>query len=462
MPPAATSGACGHRAPAAAAFAVPLRLLLIAALCTIAGGHGRADLSGHGGMVRAVAVSADGGHVITASFDYTARLWSFADQRELGRLIGHTGPVNAAAFLPDGGRVITAGDDATPIVWDLRTMAATRRLIGHMAKVVAIAASPDGRHAASAGWDGTVRLWDLTTGTETHRLDHEAPVNAVVFDPAGGRLFTADRDGVISIWDAAGGIRQAVLPRHDIGIVQLAFVAGSRLLSAGVDGTLRLWDAASRQEIANFRNSEQPVHGIAAMPDGATALAGGLDGTLVHWSLTTGRTLRVFPAHEKPVWSVAITPDGRFALTASGDGSVRVWHIETGSRIGPAGDAPLGPEPWRTSTHPGAALYRACASCHALDPAARQGSGPHFAGLFGRPAGSVEGYPYSPALRRTDLVWDRRNLRALFERGPDRFVPGSKMPLQRIDNPLDLEALVDFLGILTAPASLPADQPEIR
>ncbi|MBM3580455.1 MAG: hypothetical protein FJX37_00625, partial [Alphaproteobacteria bacterium] len=52
----------------------------------------RADLVGHGGIVRAVAVSPDGRRIATGSFDYSARLWDFGEQSELLALEGHAGP----------------------------------------------------------------------------------------------------------------------------------------------------------------------------------------------------------------------------------------------------------------------------------------------------------------------------------------------------------------------------------
>ena len=59
------------------------------------------DLVGHGGMVRAIDVSADGRYVISGSFDFTARLWDFSDQSEIAVLDAHEGPVTSVIFLPN-------------------------------------------------------------------------------------------------------------------------------------------------------------------------------------------------------------------------------------------------------------------------------------------------------------------------------------------------------------------------
>ena len=78
-----------------------------------------ADMIGHGGIVRSVAVSPDGKTVLTGSFDYTAKLWDFVEQNELAEFDAHFGPVNAVAFLPGGRGVLTASDDNSVILWDL-------------------------------------------------------------------------------------------------------------------------------------------------------------------------------------------------------------------------------------------------------------------------------------------------------------------------------------------------------
>ncbi|MEK9752908.1 MAG: hypothetical protein VW338_06815, partial [Rhodospirillaceae bacterium] len=78
-----------------------------------------ADLIGHGGMVRAVAISPDGKRLLSASFDYSAALWDFEEQRQLATLDGHEGPVSNIMFLDGGKRAVTTSDDRKVRVWSL-------------------------------------------------------------------------------------------------------------------------------------------------------------------------------------------------------------------------------------------------------------------------------------------------------------------------------------------------------
>jgi cytochrome c len=128
-----------------------------------------------------------------------------------------------------------------------------------------------------------------------------------------------------------------------------------------------------------------------------------------------------------------------------------VWYLATGERIGLPSEGDTEPKPWLESDHPGAKLYRSCATCHSLQAEGVRRSGPNFAHLFGRRAGSVPGYAYSPALRDAAFVWDEQTLGDLFEQGPATFLPGTKMPLQRIPDREALAALIDYLKILTNP-----------
>lgn len=436
----------------------------------------RADLIGHGGMVRDVAVSPAGDRVLTAGFDYVARLWDFADQRQLGVLSAHAAPVDAVAFLSSG-RALTAGDDGLLVLWDLTTGTPVKTFRGHAMKVAAVAVAPSQDVVATASWDRTVRLWSVGESRELVRLDHPADVDAVAFGADGRTLFTGGKDGIIRLWDTENGRPLGELSGHGMAVTDLAVAAnGSRLLSAGIDGSVRLWDLSAAAtatapaatdrsqtgEVAVLEGHDGPVLGVAFAAAGdatasqgedrrqpALAASAGRDGAVIIWQLESQRPLRIIAAHDGPVWAVAWTPDGQFVLSAGTDGSVRVWHAQTGERVGTPAETRAQAEPWLTSDHPGARLYRACAGCHALTPAGLQRSGPHFAGLFGRRAGSVSGYAYSPVLRRAGFVWDEESLRALFAKGPHVFVPGSKMPLQRIPDPEDLEALLDYMKTIT-------------
>src|SRR5213075_2837821 len=94
----------------------------------------------------------------------------------------------------------------------------------------------------------------------------------------------------------------------------------------------------------------------------------------------------------------------------------------------------------------GARLFRKCSACHELSAATGGKAGPTLHGLFGRKAGEVPGYAYSPALKASGLVWTDDTIDRLFALGPETVVPGSKMPLQRMPDPKDRAELIDFLA----------------
>ena len=119
----------------------------------------------------------------------------------------------------------------------------------------------------------------------------------------------------------------------------------------------------------------------------------------------------------------------------------------------PATGALLGqplPGPAPRTEGRGPKLFAKCAACHTLTGDGGNRAGPPLAGLFGRRAGSVADYPYSPALRDSGIVWTEETVARLFDMGPDRFVPGSKMPLQRLTDPRDRGDLIDYLKQMSA------------
>lgn len=74
----------------------------------------------------------------------------------------------------------------------------------------------------------------------------------------------------------------------------------------------------------------------------------------------------------------------------------------------------------------GAEIFRKCVTCHTVESGGRNRVGPRLHGVFGRRAGTVEGFRYSDALRASGLVWDESTLDA-YLKDSEGFVPGTRM-----------------------------------
>jgi cytochrome c len=74
----------------------------------------------------------------------------------------------------------------------------------------------------------------------------------------------------------------------------------------------------------------------------------------------------------------------------------------------------------------GEARFQDCAACHKLEAGANN-VGPSLNGIFTRKAGELSDFRYSPALKRSGIVWTPETLDA-FLTNPQALVPGNRMP----------------------------------
>lgn len=400
-----------------------------------------AEMRGHGGPVRALAVSDDGASVLSGSFDSSAILWDLR-QGAAGQVLRfHDGAVNAVAFLKDG-RAATAGADARIAVWTPGRTVPDSVLAGHGAPVAALAVSPDGETLASASWDHTIRLWNLAGREPSVLGGHGQNVNGVAFFPDGKELVSAGYDATVRIWPVSQRA-SPIVAELPAPLNAVAMEPDGEIAAAGADGRIYFLSPAG-ERLGTAEAATAPIVALAMSRNGMRLAAASINGAIAIVDPKTRSVLRTLGTPGLPVWAVAFLPDGRTLLTGGGDRAIRRWKTESGEPLDPSETAPNDPLA-AYAGDPGAQLFRACVACHTL--AADQGNraGPSLFGIFGRRIASLPGYNYSEALKHLDIVWTPETLAKLLEIGPAQYTPGTKMPEQNIGSPEDREALVEFL-----------------
>ena len=420
---------------------MPRVLALFVFLISFAPAMAQAQLRGHGGPVRALAISSDGQTAISGSFDSTAIRWSLTRNAAEQVLRFHADAVNAVVLLGDG-HAATAGADGRIAIWTPGKAEPDAVLEGHTAPIAALALSPDGTTLASASWDHTVRLWPLAGGAARVLEGHTQNVNGVAFAPDGRTLVSVSYDQSVRIWPFDGETPTVVAIPSPLNAVAIG--SNGEIATGGADGKLYFLTGAGAAA-GEIAAGPRPVISIAISPDGALVAAASVGGSVAVIDRKTRALERQLAGPGLPVWSAAFMPDNRTLLTGGADNIIRRWNAVTGEPVDPllletAGD----PLAAYAGDH-GAAVFRACVACHTLGAEQANRAGPPLSGIFGRRIATVPGYNFSESLKRLDIVWTPETVSRLFEIGPSAYTPGTKMPEQRIGSEQDRAALVQFL-----------------
>jgi cytochrome c len=381
---------------------------------------------------------------------------------------GHGGPVKAIAISPDGKTAVTGSFDTTVIVWDLETETAKQVLRFHEGPVNHVRISANATFETASD-DGRVARW--TQGQDQPQSvtqDRSAPVvgltakgalhaDGLFRSPGGDSIRLAGRplavtpageDAVVSTEDARlrwiGSGRSMALPAT---ANTLASSPDGEMIAGGADGKLTILKADGSIRLT-IEVQEMPITSLAVSTDGRLIAAAGLRGAVKIIRRDTGSDVSTLVGPGLPVWSLAFHPDGRTILTGGADRVVRKWDVASGQPLTPA-NAPRPDFPASAMNERGAQVFRACEACHTVTPDGGNRAGPTLHGVFGRRIGTAKDYIYSQDFGKHPITWNAETITRLFRDGPLKVTPGTKMPEQIITDTEDLKALVEWLGRVT-------------
>jgi len=92
----------------------------------------------------------------------------------------------------------------------------------------------------------------------------------------------------------------------------------------------------------------------------------------------------------------------------------------------------------------GEKVFKKCAACHVADTDKHK-TGPHLQGIFGRTAGTAQGYKkYSKAIQESGIIWDEASLDA-FLAAPKKYMKGTRMAFAGLKKEDDRANVIAYL-----------------
>lgn len=302
-----------------------ITVLILFPLTTLAQDHTALT---HGGSVQAVAYSPINSSLIaSAGGNHTVKLWDLADG-SVTTLGSHRDTVNSIAFSPDGNRLVSASDDFTFKLWDVqgkRHLSTLSHITDNArSQIKAVTFSSDGQKIATAGRH--VKIWDIHTLREIMTIRHAAWVYAVAFSFDSQYLAMGDASGQISIKNLRNQ-QDVVQFRGDPDFMTaIKFSPDNQTLaSAGYNGGVKLWKLPNWEQ-AGTLPTNGTVSDLSFSPDSSKLASTDFEAVNL-WAIHNGEKIATLRGHVGWVNAADFSHDGVSIISGGSDGTLRLWDV---------------------------------------------------------------------------------------------------------------------------------------
>ncbi|XP_074240537.1 NACHT domain- and WD repeat-containing protein 1 isoform X3 [Saimiri boliviensis] len=306
-------------------------------------------LTGHTGEVRCVKVFAKGTLAISASKDYTLRLWNLLSGQEKftiwdGSSKNLTGPQIWSLHVDEAHKVVYSASGSKINAWNLETAELVFHILGDASDPWMCMAVLDSQATLlTVSRDGVVSLWNSATGKlqgkqHMSSIKEETPTCAVSVQKQ-GKLITGFSNGSIFLVSSEG---DRLLEKLPDAVRFLVVSEDESLLAAGFGRSVRIFLADSQgfhRFMAADLEHEDMVETAVFGTENNLIITGSLDALVQVWSLSEqGTLLDILEGVGAPVSLLACC--GALVASASWQSSsFKVWDLSNAHR--PRAPAPF-------------------------------------------------------------------------------------------------------------------------
>ncbi|XP_070569078.1 LOW QUALITY PROTEIN: apoptotic protease-activating factor 1-like [Ptychodera flava] len=171
-------------------------------------GHEIRIFQGHSGYIRCLGLSPDGKILASGSEDCSLKIWNCDPKFNITATEqkGHTAAVSAIATSAYQKKVVTASHDFTIKIWDTVSYSDLHEIKGHEDIVNCVTISDTCGYVISGSMDKTIRVWDIRNGLGINGSPlrgHEHPVTALCLTRFNHSevLLSGSEDNIICLWN---------------------------------------------------------------------------------------------------------------------------------------------------------------------------------------------------------------------------------------------------------------------
>ncbi len=283
------------------------------------------------------------GNLLLAAYrDSVASLIDYCSGENLLICKGHEQELYSANFNTHENHIVTTSYDGTARVWDVEQLKSP--VVLHHEEPLYYAEFIDNDQKILSFCRSDIYVWNAHNGSLLQRLKGEEPpikndpadifseyihdVSAVIFDSVRSCIWAAYRDGIIRIWDYNNEMVIKEIKAHqDPTSIKLT---DDYLISFADE--IKVWNANTGELISVLDGHDYTIGDLLILPNSPYLYSSSMDGKLLKWNYKTGELIKCIKEDNSCGIDNLSFKDG-YLLAVSEDNHIYVFDVRDDSQI---------------------------------------------------------------------------------------------------------------------------------
>jgi WD40 repeat protein len=247
--------------------------------------------------------------------------------------VGHTTDISSVKINTFGNLFVTASEDYTAKIWNAQSGELLNSLEGHSGRLTCVNFSHDGKFILTASEDGTVKIWDVESGNMLLDFkEHNENVLRAEFSKKNSNVLSYSEDGKVFIWDCKTGktIQSFKVNKSIFGCVNYLMDENAFFISS--DSCIDIVNILNGEIIVSIKDGQNEFWNAGISKNGKFLYAITTNKNLLIIDLDSFRIKTRIISNYNIIGADFDEPNNRIITTSQG-GIAELWDYESGNLL---------------------------------------------------------------------------------------------------------------------------------